>query len=99
MICFILFLFSGLFDYEIKILTVLYVTVCKNCNGIKTQGFRILQFLKSEWDLFEKEEVAMENNSYSVLKCAIKCSLNVHCGGSTYHQNSGKCEMGMVIII
>ena len=73
--------------------------VLKHCNRIKTQGFSIIQFLNFEWDIFEKEEVAMENNWFSILKCAIKCSMTVNCGGSTYHQDSGVCEIGKVIII
>ena len=78
---------------------IICTAVWQKCNGISTQRFRKVKFLKSAWDLLEREEVTIGNNSHSDLVCAIKCSMTPTCSGSTYHKSSGLCEMGKVIVI
>ena len=58
--------------------------------GLSSEKLQKFQFLKSDWELIEREEASIIRNPQAGLVCAIKCSDNEECAGSVYQNLSGK---------
>ena len=72
-----------------KILT-LDILVFVKLNGLSSEKLQKIQFLKSDWELIEREQYSIIQNPQSELLCATKCSANEECSGAVYDNLTGK---------
>ena len=69
---------------------IFFFLVFVKIKGLCSEKLQKLQFLKSDWDLIEREEVAIASSPQADLLCAIKCSVREECAGSLYDKTKGK---------